>query len=138
MVSSKLFKQMHKLLNKIFSSRQDFPFGRKPALYYEDPYHLLLFRAKPVFAFKNAETMKGFINMDLSRKFKLAKLNQLMRQDDKMFANVLNKIKIGKIDLNIRHIIHSRFFGKNDLSYLGNVLHIFYRNKTQLKETMPS
>ena len=99
MVSSKLFKQMHKLLNKIFSSRQDFPFGRKPALYYEDPYHLLLFRAKPVFAFKNAETMEGFISMDLLRKFKLAKLNQLMRQDDKMFANVLNKIKIGKIDL---------------------------------------
>ena len=43
-----------------------------------------------------------------------------------------------QVQVSIRHIIHSRFFGKNDLSYLGNVLHIFYRNKTQLKETMPS
>ena len=42
--------------------------------------------------------MERFINMDLWHKFRLAELDQVMRQDDEMFVNMLNKIGVGEID----------------------------------------
>ena len=48
-----------------------------------------------------------------------------MRQDDETFINLLNKMQVGQIDQNTKHVIKSRFIGKDDTSYPGNVLHIF-------------
>ena len=41
-----------------------------------------------------------------------------MRQDNEMFINLLNKIRVGQIDENIEHVIKSRFIEKfiQDLS----------------------
>ena len=41
--------------------------------------------------------MKGFISVDLWHKFKLAELDQVMRQDHR-FVNLLNKIRQVEID----------------------------------------
>ena len=43
-------------------------------------------RAKPVFTFNDTETMEIFISMDLSRKFRLTELDQVMHQNDEMFV----------------------------------------------------
>ena len=71
--------------------------------------------------------MEGFISMDLWHKFKSAELDQVMRQDDDMFVNLLNKIRKGEFDENIEHI-KSRFTDKNDPHYPGDVLYIFAEN----------
>ena len=42
--------------------------------------------------------MEGFISMDLWHKFKLAELDQVMRQDD-------DKIRKGEIDENVEYIV---------------------------------
>ena len=70
--------------------------------------------------------MKGFISVDLWHKFKLAELDQVMRQDHR-FVNLLNKIRQVEIDWNVEHI-KSRFIDKNDPHYSGDVLHIFVEN----------
>ena len=70
--------------------------------------------------------MKGFISVDLWHKFKLAELDQVMRQDHR-FVNLLNKIRQVEIDWNVEHI-KSRFIDKNDPHYPGDVLHIFVEN----------
>ena len=44
-----------------------------------------------------------------------------MHQDDEMFINLLNKIRIRQIDQYIKHVIKSRFIDKDDTSYPGNV-----------------
>ena len=89
MVLSKLFYQIHKRLHEIFSPGQDVPFGRKSVLVCGDLCQLPPVPAKPVFTFNDTETMEGFISIDLWRKFRLAELDQVMRQDDEMFVNML-------------------------------------------------
>ena len=128
MVSNKLFYQIHKRLNEIFSPRQDVPFGGKSVLVCGALCQLPPVRAKPVFTFNDTETMEGFINMDLQRKFRLPELDQVMRQDDKMFVDMLNKIRVGEIDQNAENVIKLRFIDKNDPCYPGNILHIFAEN----------
>ena len=53
--------------------------------------------AKHVFTCNVTETMKGFISVDLWHKFKLAELDQVMRQDHR-FVNLINKIRQVEID----------------------------------------
>ena len=140
MVSFRSFYQIHKRLNEIFSPGKDIPFGGKSIVVCGDLHQLPPVNAKLAFIFNVIETMKGFISMDLWHKFKLAELDQVMRQDDDMFVNLFNKIRKVEIDQNSEHIIKSRFIDKNDPHYPGDVLHIFVentpvtrRNKNQLK-----
>ena len=37
-----------------------------------------------------------------------------MRQDDEMFVNFLNKLRVGKIDQNLENVIKSKFIDKDD------------------------
>ena len=93
MVSSKLFNQVHKRLNEIFTLGKDSPFSGKSVLVCGYLSQLPPVRAKPVYTFNDSETKEGFISMDLWWKFKLAELDQLMKQDDKCFVNLLSKIR---------------------------------------------
>ena len=97
MVSGKLFYQIHKRLNETFSPGQGIVFGRRSIAVCGDLYQPPSVNAKPVFTFNVRETMEGFISMDLWHKFKLAELDQVIRQDDDMFVNLLNKITKGEI-----------------------------------------
>ena len=128
MVSSKLFYQVHTRMNEIFCPGQDFPFGGKCVSVCGDLYQLPPIHAKPVFIFNKTETMEGFIHSDLWQKFRLAEIDQVMSQDDEMFINLLNKIRVGQIDQNEENVIKSIFIDKDDTSYPSNVLHIFAEN----------
>ena len=64
-VSGKLFYQIHKRLNEIFSPGQDIPFGGKSIVVCGDLYQLPPVNAKPIFTFNVKETMEGFISTDL-------------------------------------------------------------------------
>ena len=128
MVSSKLFYQIRKRLNEIFSSGQDVSFGRKSFWGCGDLCQLPPVRPKPVFTFNDTETMEEFIIMEIWHQFRLAELDQVMRQDDEIFANMLNNISVGEIDLNIEDIIKLRFIDKNNSCDQGNNLHIFAEN----------
>ena len=80
--------------------------------------------------------------MHLWRKLRLTQLDLVMRQDDEMLVNMINKIRLRGIDENVKNIIKSRYIDKNDPCYLGNILNIFAengpvkrRNDNQLKQT---
>ena len=74
---------------KFFSPEQDVPFSGKSGL-------LRLVSATTssckTCIVNDTETMEGFISMDLWCKFRLAELDQVMHQDDKIFVSMLNKI----------------------------------------------
>ena len=72
--------------------------------------------------------MEEFISMDLWQKFKLAELDQLMQQDDRGFANLLNKIRAGENDHSVEQVIKSLFLDKNDQSNPNNIFHTFAEN----------
>ena len=94
--SSTLFYQVYKCLNEIFSSGPDILFGGKSDFLFGDLCQLPPVRAKPVFTFNETETMQGFISMDLWRKFRLAELDLVIRQDDEMFVNLHIEISKGR------------------------------------------
>lgn len=73
--------------------------------------------------------------MNLWRKFKLEELDQVMRQDDECFENLLNKIRVGENDQNVEQVVKSRFIDKNDLVYPNDV-YIFLQKTCQLKNTI--
>ena len=60
-------------------------------------------RAKSAFTLNEIETIEGFISMDLWRKFRLVELDQVMRQDNGMFLNMLNNILVREIDKNVEY-----------------------------------
>ena len=135
MVSSKSFYQMHKRLNEIFSPGQDVPFGGKFVLVCGGLCQLPPVRAKPVYTFNDTKTMEGFISIDAWRKLRLAEPDQVMRQDDEMFVNMLNKTSVGEIDQNVEDVIKLRFIDKNDHVIQVTVC-IFLKKMPQLKDTM--
>ena len=73
--------------------------------------------------------------MNLWRKFKLEELDQVMRQDDEGFGNLLNKIRVGENYQNVEQVVKSRFIDKNDPAYPNDV-YIFLQKTWQLKNTM--
>ena len=58
----------------------------------------------------------------------MPELEQVIRQDDKVFIDMLNKGRVGEIDQNVEDVIKSRFIDKNDPRYSGNILYIFTEN----------
>ena len=89
--SIELLYQIHKRLNEVFTPGQDIPFGGKSILVWGYLCRLPPVPGKPLFSFNETETMKGFISMDNCTKFRLSELGQVMRQDDEMLVNLLNK-----------------------------------------------
>ena len=128
MASAKLFYQIHKRLNEIFSPGQDIPFGEKSIVVGGHLYQLSPVNAKPVFTFNVTETMEESISIDLWHKFKLVELDQVIPQDDDMHVNLHNKIRKGEVGQNVKHTIKSRFTDKNDAHCPVDVLHIFVEN----------
>ena len=51
-----------------------------------------------------------------------------MLQDDEIFVNKLNNIRVDEIDQNVEDVKKLRFIDKNDPCYPGNILHIFAEN----------
>ena len=78
--------------------------------------------------------MDRFLSMNLWSKFRLAELDQVMRQDDKIFVNMLNKIRVSEMDQNVEDVIKLRFIDKNHPCDPGNILNMF-AEKLQLKDT---
>ena len=64
-VLGKLFYQIHKHLNEIFTPGQGIPFGGKSIAVWEDLHQLQPGYVKPVFTFNVTKAMEGFISVDL-------------------------------------------------------------------------
>ena len=102
---------------KYFTLGKIFPLVGNLFFFCRDLYHLQPVRAKPIFTFNETETTEEFICSDLWQTFRLAELDQIMRQGNEKFINLLNKIRIGQIDQNIEYVIKSRFIDKDNTSY---------------------
>lgn len=63
---------------------------------YRDLCQLPSVRVKPIFTFNET-----YVSMDLWIQFRLAEIDQIMRQDDETLVNLPNKIGVSEIDKNI-------------------------------------
>ena len=80
----------------LFNPGQDIPFGGKSILACRDFCQLPSVRVKPIFTFNET-----YVSMDLWIQFRLAEIDQIMRQDDETLVNLPNKIGVSEIDQNM-------------------------------------
>ena len=49
----------------------------------------------------------------------------MRQEDDEIFINLLNQVRVGNVDENVEHLLRSRFINKHDPSNPTGALHIF-------------
>ena len=142
MVSSVLFYQVNQRLNEIFGYSGNEPFAGLPVIVCGDFFQLPPVKSQPVYS--RPALIKGFIALDLCRKFQMAELTEVMRQRrDSEFISLVNKIREGEIDDSFKNTLKSYF--SKEKPFLQHVVHVFAENKpakehneTQLTHLIPN
>ena len=126
MVSSVLFFQVNQRLTEIFRYSGKEPFAGLPVMVCGDFYQLPPVKGSPVYS--SATSIKGFLALDLWKKFQMVELIEVMRQrGDHDFIRVLNKIRERNIDEDVEHTLKARFLEAK--SYPEHAVHMFAENK---------
>ena len=126
MVSSVLFFQVNQRLTEIFRYSGKEPFAGLPVIVCRDLYRLPPVKGLPVYS--SATSMKGFLALDLWKKFQMVELTEVMRQrGDHDFIRVLNKIREGNISEEVEHTLQARVLETK--SYPEHAMHMFAENK---------
>ena len=126
MVSSVLFYQVNQQLNEIFGYSGNEPFAGLPVIVFGGFFQLPPVKGLPVYS--SAASIKGFIALDLWRKFQMVELTEVMRQrGDFEFISLLNEIREGEIDDHVVNTLKSRFL--KEKSFPQHVVHMFAENK---------
>ena len=108
MVSSVLFFQVNLRLTEIFRYSGKEPFAGLPVIVCSDFYQLPPVKGSPIHS--RTTSVKGFLALDLWKKFQMVELTEVTRQrGDRDFIWVLNKIREGNIDEDVAHNLKARF-----------------------------
>ena len=127
-VSSVVFYQVRQRLNEIFGCSTELPFSRLLVLLCEDLCQLPPVKGAPVYCC-GTENIKGILSLELWRRFKIAELTKVMRQQgDHEYTLVLNKIRVGGIDSEVEKLLLSRSVANNSPLYTKHVVHMFAEN----------
>ena len=130
MVSSVLFYQVNQRSSKIFGNSGNEPFAGLPIIVCGDFFQLPLVKGLPVNS--SAALIKGFIALDLWRKFQMVELTKVIRQrGDFEFISPLNKIREGGVGDHVENTMLSHAFLRKNLS--PNMLYVCLQKTNQQK-----
>ena len=127
MVSSKLFYQIHERLIEVFASQDDLDFGGISIIVCGDLYQLPPVMGKPVYVNQD-NTMKEILTHQLWKKFVFIELTEIMRQDNKEFAGLLNRVRVGEVLEKDIEILNQRNVQNFDKDEYCHAIHIFAEN----------
>ena len=100
-----------------------------------DLLQLLPIREKLIFLrFFGKDSMKNLLGLQLWHLFKYAKLTEVVRPNNKLFVNLLNKVRVGNIDDDFEKLLKARFIHESDENYPKNVLHMYAENEPAMKK----
>ena len=99
-----------------------------------DLLQLPLIRAKLIFShFCDKDSMKHLLDLQLWHLFKYAESTEVVRQNDKLFVDLLNKVRVGNIDDDVGNLLKARCTSEFDEHYPKDVLHMFAENEPAIK-----
>ncbi|XP_057299096.1 uncharacterized protein LOC130629775 [Hydractinia symbiolongicarpus] len=127
MVSNKLLLHIHQRLSEIFGCADDIPFAGISVIACGDFYQLPPIQARPVYA----EYKDALLNLlHCWKHFKIAELTEVMRQrGDQHLIELLNNIRVGKLETRHEDLLKSKFISPNDPHYPKNAIYIFAENQ---------
>ena len=100
----------------------------------DDLFQLPPVRGKLIFSqFFDKDSMKYLLGLQLWHLFKYAELTEVLGQNDKLFINLLHKVRVGNIDDDVGNLLKARFIYESDENYPKYALHMYLENKPAMK-----
>ena len=99
-----------------------------------DLLQLPLVRGKLLFSqFSDKDSMKHLLGLQLWHLFKHVELTEVVRQNEKLFIDLLNKVRVGNIDDDVKNLLKARFIRESDENYREDALHMYAENEPAIK-----
>ena len=134
MVSSDLWTGIDSRLRKIFLMIPEKVFSCLSVMPVADLIQLPLVRGKLIFSqFSDKDRMKHLLGLQLWHLFKYAELTEVVRQNDQLFIDLLNKVRVGNIDDDVENLLKTRFLRTSDENYPKDALHMYPDNEPAMK-----
>ena len=77
--------------------------------------------------------MKYLLGLQLRHWFKYAELTEVLRQIDKLFIDLLNKVRVDNIDDDVENLLKGRFVRESDENYPKDTVHMYAENEPVVK-----
>ena len=99
-----------------------------------DLFQLPPVREKRILAqFPDKNSMKHLLRLQLQHLLKYAELTEVLRQNDKLFIDLLNKVRIGDIGDGVEKLLITRFTHESDENYPKDTLLMYTENELAKK-----